>query len=399
MPFSFTDLPPAAYITYSILAALLGCCVGSFLNVVIYRVPRNLSVGQPKRSFCPHCKSQIPYWLNIPILSWLMLRGKCQECSQPISPRYLGVELLTGLLFWAVFRLCTTSWALQGLGNPWMLLPLWIMVSLFVAGTFIDLEHYILPDSITLGGAAVGVLCSALVPDFFPLLDRAFVASFLPETTADRWQCLANSLVGAVVGYLGVWLIVILGKLLFGRKKHRFEQPTAWSLSQEAGAPEPIFRLGADDNPWSEMFSSPRDKLLLICPDAQINAETYGPSTLTIQEKGVTIAGQDGRQSHIPLAELKGLHGTCTEVIIPREAMGFGDVKFMACIGAFLGWQGVVFTLFISSILGAALSLLLIAFRGREAAQKVPFGPYLALGALLYLFYGSQIIQWWLPPA
>ena len=81
----------------------MGAGIGSFLNVVIYRLPRGISVNQPRRSFCPTCKNQIPMWLNIPLVSWIMLRGKCAKCGCSISPRYLGVEMLTGLLFYGVF--------------------------------------------------------------------------------------------------------------------------------------------------------------------------------------------------------------------------------------------------------------------------------------------------------
>lgn len=105
----FVNGNTSSLLLFSVFALIFGCCVGSFLNVVIYRLPLGLSVGKPKRSFCPNCKYQIPMWLNIPILSWLLLRGKCKNCSQKISPRYLGVELLTGLLFLGVFQLSSQA--------------------------------------------------------------------------------------------------------------------------------------------------------------------------------------------------------------------------------------------------------------------------------------------------
>ncbi len=391
MDYSATLLTPSGYLLLSIFAFLLGACIGSFLNVVIYRVPRNLSVSKPRRSFCPNCQQQIAFWHNIPLLSWLLLRGKCHSCAKPISPRYLGVELLTAVLFVLVFRL---TWNTDG-GNPYLTAPYWLLMALFVAGTFIDIEHYILPDSITLGGTAAGLLAAYFVPEFFLHDQRWPISQWFPEM-ASSWQCLLTAVFGAIFGYLSLWLIVILGKILFGRKKHKFESPTAWKLSQASPETEPVFRLGEDDNLWGDMFSSPRDRLILSCPQASINGEEFSPSTLTIQEKGVQIQRPDGSKREIPLEQLQLLEGTCTEVVIPREAMGMGDVKFMALVGAFLGWQGVLFTIFLGSVSGAAISILLILFRRREWAQRVPFGPYLALGATIFLFLGTPLIDWWL---
>lgn len=145
------------------LAFFMGAGIGSFLNVVIYRVPRNISVNNPKRSFCPTCKKQIPMWQNIPLFSWLMLRGKCSSCSSPISSRYFFVELLTGVLFYAVFWIHHGPWPQIAVWGP-QVLCLWIFISLLVSGSFIDIEHFILPHSITFGGAAVGLLASFWVP-------------------------------------------------------------------------------------------------------------------------------------------------------------------------------------------------------------------------------------------
>src|SRR5688572_26782492 len=100
-PHSF--LPPHVLWQVAIFVFAFGCCVGSYLNVVIYRLPLGMKTSEPRRSFCPSCKYQIPMWHNIPIISWLVLRGKCANCKQAISPRYPFVELLTGLLFVVAF--------------------------------------------------------------------------------------------------------------------------------------------------------------------------------------------------------------------------------------------------------------------------------------------------------
>ena len=92
----------------AIVSFIIGSCIGSFLNVVIYRLPRNLSVNQPRRSFCPNCNYKIPVYLNIPIISWIILRGKCKNCSAKVSIQYLIVEVITGILFllcWYIYGL------------------------------------------------------------------------------------------------------------------------------------------------------------------------------------------------------------------------------------------------------------------------------------------------------
>ena len=129
-----------------------GCIVGSFLNVCIYRMPLDLSVVSPP-SHCPHCKYSIPFYLNVPLLTWLMLRGKCKNCGAPISSRYFIVELLTGVTFLA-------CWLAFGHFAPWVALVYCLFLAGLITATFIDFEHFIIPDEITFGGAAVGFLIS-----------------------------------------------------------------------------------------------------------------------------------------------------------------------------------------------------------------------------------------------
>src|SRR5215472_1828391 len=141
---------------WSVVFFVLGCIVGSFLNVCIHRLPLGQSIVSPP-SHCPHCKYSIPWYLNIPLLTWLWLRGKCRNCGAPISIRYFLVELLTGLTFlvcWNVFGRQSAALALIYCG---------FLCGLIVA-TFIDFEHFIIPDEITIGGMLVGVVVSVLFP-------------------------------------------------------------------------------------------------------------------------------------------------------------------------------------------------------------------------------------------
>ena len=137
-PFIFEFFLPA-------VAFAMGACIGSFLNVVIYRIPNGLSVNEPKRSFCPSCKRQIPIHLNIPLVTWLMLRGKCKWCKSPIAFRYFLVELLTAICFLAIWHHGITAVGLPGV------VALWVVTALLISATFIDIDHFIIPDSITIG--------------------------------------------------------------------------------------------------------------------------------------------------------------------------------------------------------------------------------------------------------
>ncbi|MCB1209998.1 MAG: prepilin peptidase, partial [Verrucomicrobiales bacterium] len=199
-----------------ILFFMMGAGIGSFLNVVIYRVPLGLSVNEPRRSFCPSCKKQIPWHQNIPLVSWLLLRGKCANCKSSIAARYIFVELLVGVLFYAIFRYFGGDWADISIWGP-RVLCLWVFVSLLVAGTFIDIEHYLLPDQITITGTIAGLLAATWVPD-------------LVRATGHGWGGLM-ALAGAALGFFLLWGIVELGKIAFGRKKFAFPQPVKWEVA------------------------------------------------------------------------------------------------------------------------------------------------------------------------
>src|SRR5687768_11954179 len=138
------------HLFFATFALVLGAVVGSFLNVCIYRMPLDLSVNEPRRSSCPACKKQLKWHQNVPLLSWLFLRGRCANCESRIAFRYFAVELVTALLFLAVW-----------LQFPWQVaLAYWLFVSLLIVGTFIDFEHFIIPDEVTIGGTIAGILAS-----------------------------------------------------------------------------------------------------------------------------------------------------------------------------------------------------------------------------------------------
>ena len=183
---------PEFLIWFGTLTSLLtGLCIGSFLNVCIYRIPGGLSIVQP-RSFCPGCQTPIAWYDNIPVVSYLFLRGHCRRCHMHISARYPLVELLTGILFVAV-------WNRFGL-HP-MTLIFWIMISGLIVATFVDFDHMIIPDSISLGGIVFGLAASALVP----VLHNCDTIKL----------SLIQSAVGLIAGAGILWLVSIIGKWAF----------------------------------------------------------------------------------------------------------------------------------------------------------------------------------------
>lgn len=162
-------------------AFFFGACIGSFLNVCIYRIPAGLSIVYPA-SRCPHCETPIRWWQNVPIASWLFLRGKCSVCKAKISVRYLIVEVLTGLLFLKIF----TMFFLQP-----ATLVFWAFAAALVAITFIDLDHQIIPDVISLPGIILGFATVSLTPL--------------------SWS---DSLLGILLGGGSLWLIAIIYEFL-----------------------------------------------------------------------------------------------------------------------------------------------------------------------------------------
>lgn len=359
----------------------IGAGIGSFLNVVIHRLPRNLSVNEPRRSFCPSCGHAIPWHQNIPILSWLLLGGRCARCRTAISPRYLGVEIFTGLVFYAVFLRFGGDWAALADWGP-QVLCLWILFSLLIAGTFIDLEHFILPHEITVGGTVVGLVCATAVPELVGEVGHG--------------RALLISFGSAALGLGGLWLVVELGKLAFGRKRHRFEPAADWSVTQPNDQEPPIVTLGGEVYGWGDLFMRDSDRLILTCGRLSVNERRWPAATVELGIDKLQVRPADGAAETFELEKVTHLEGTTSEVVIPREAMGFGDVLFLMMIGAFLGWKAVLFTIFAASVLGSLLAGVWRLIGRGEWGARIPFGPYLAAGAGFWVFYGPQCLRWYL---
>ena len=256
-----------------LIALIFGLPVGSFLNVCIYRLPRSKSIVNPP-SHCPQCDKKIEWYDNIPLISYILLKGKCRNCKMPISPRYFLVELLTGLMFFfLMFKF--------GLSLNFFIFVIFTCILIIV--TFIDFEHYLIPDVLVLPGLILGLAVS--------VKNNLLATNTLFSNFSYPLSAFLNSFTGACLGFLSLLVVGLIGEALF-----------------------------------------------------------------------------------------------------KKEAMGGGDLKLLAMMGAFLGWKNVFLTIFISSFAGSIIGLALIILKKKGRKDYVPYGPYLALGGIISIFYGDIII-------
>ena len=352
---------------------LFGLCVGSFLNVVIYRVPRGLSVNDPKRSFCPSCGTTLPVWQNIPVLTWLIQRGKCRFCGAPIPVRYLLVEVLTGGLFFMVWRTFPITSALLAM----------VLCTILVTVTFIDAEHQLIPIWWTSVGSLVGLLVGMMFsPVFLDLSNEVFVRS-----QAGGWAGLVASAKGWMVGFCGLAIVVLLGKLAFGRFKLEFEKPEDWKLQEGAeDDPQLQFVIGKESFSWDDLLYRKSDCLRIEGHGFRVDGKKLEGRSMEIRRDEVSVGEKIWK-----IEMLKSLEGQATKAVIPREAMGMGDPHLLGMIGAFLGWPAVVFV-----VLSSCFYAILTALVGRIGfGRPLPFGPFLALGALTWVFGGWKLWIWY----
>jgi leader peptidase (prepilin peptidase) / N-methyltransferase len=262
---------------FVLLAFLAGLLIGSFLNVCIFRLPRDLSVVTPARSFCPECEKTIAWYDNIPVVSYFVLGARCRDCQARIPARYPLVEIATG----AAFAVCV---AYLGLTPP--ALKYCVYSAIMIALIASDLEERILPDEFTLGGTLVGLVFSLFVP-----LEYYFVSMFIPVSWGQRWQSLGESAFAAAVGSGSIWLV----GWLYQKVRH-------------------------------------------------------------------------------------------------REGLGFGDVKMIAMIGAFVGLRLSLMTLILASVAGSVLGLAYIKLAKKDASTyELPFGSFLGATALGLVLWNNVI--------
>jgi leader peptidase (prepilin peptidase)/N-methyltransferase len=345
---------------WSLVAFALGAIVGSFLNVCIHRMPLGESVVRPP-SRCPRCKYSIPWFLNVPLFTWLYLRGKCRNCGATISVRYFLVELLTAVTFLG-------CWLAFGRESALLAVVYAIFLSGLIVATFIDFEHFIIPDEITIGGMVAGFLCSFLVP------------ALHNETTLTG--AMQKSLLGLAVGAGLIYFILRLGKLLFGRQK------IALPVDARIIFTETAVHFADQQIPYEDLFYRKSDVIKLRASTVELVDRCYKDVDVRLSPARLQIGDEQINPEEVPHME-----AVSTEIVLPREAMGLGDVKFMGAIGAFLGWQSVIFSLMVSSLIGSVVGIALIVFRKRAWSARLPYGPYIAIAAAIYVFAGKQLID------
>jgi len=346
---------------WSVVFFTFGSMVGSFLNVCIHRMPLGLSVVSPP-SHCPHCKYSIPWYLNMPLVTWLALRGKCKNCAAPIAVRYFLVELLTAGLFLG-------CWLVYGPVSAWLALTYSFFLAALVVATFIDFEHFIIPDEITIGGVIVGVGLSLFCP---VLHDQTGMLAGLGQ-----------GLIGAAVGWGLIYGVVRLGKLAFGRQRLELPTDTRIVFSESA------VHLPDKEIPYEDLFYRPSDQIVIEARTLELMDRCYWNVRVRLSPNRLLIGDEELKPE-----DVRQMEAVSTEVTLPREAMGFGDVKFMAAIGAFLGWQATIFSLFASSLLGSVVGVIGLLVKGRERFARIPYGPYIAAAAAIWIFLpAAQLAQ------
>lgn len=345
---------------------VLGSIIGSFLNVVIYRLPRRESLAWPP-SHCPKCDARLTPVELIPILSFAWQRGRCKHCGEPISWRYPLVESLGAVSF------ALAAWRIE---DPMALVLAWALLAFLIALAFIDLDHLILPDTLTYPGLALGILAAGL---------------------GGLSISLEESLTGAG---LAAGVLVLVGGygtlvLLRGRDEPR-EVPVSLHQVYLAGALGGFLGASAGValaliNALVNFFTKrnwtlPAAVYLALIPIGAILSYWILP-------KGVLEFLSDGGVAAGMAALLFGLYWAflpepAEEDEIPT-AMGFGDVKFAGLLGAWLGFNGFLLALVVAALVGSIVGI----FMGR---RRIPFGPFLSLGGAVALLFGAEIWQWYL---
>lgn len=341
---------------------LFGACVGSFLNVVIYRMPRGMSVNEPRRSFCPQCKAPIPWYLNLPVISYLILRGRTACCGRHYTARYCVVELVCALLFAAIaWYFCTDDIITQVLLCVWM--------AAMLACFCIDWEQMVVLPPLTLIAAGSGVGVSLLSP------------WFCGEGT-EPLQGLMSSLSGAFGGFLLFRLVALVGKFFFGRKQQAYDAPQEWVLRQAADGEDVELLIGNERLLWSDLFMESSNRFTLQAGTESSHETGAGELLFTVD----SLTLPDG--TTLSLEEHDELRGTCRGYSSRKEAMGSGDAWLALAIGALCGWQGVVFALVGGSFIGIGAAIVARIGRG----TPMPFGPALIAAACIWLFWGTELV-------
>ncbi|HWQ32419.1 MAG TPA: prepilin peptidase [Blastocatellia bacterium] len=352
---------------YAIAAFVFGLLVGSFLNVIIWRVPRGESIVFPG-SHCGSCGASVRPYDNIPLISYAVLRGKCRACKTKISFVYPAVELLTGLLFLAVIFKS---------GPTWAAVTEVIFVALMISLTFIDAKHQLLPNVITYPALLFAICAGSFQAAFFSpyaiYFSDTFAGSFVGRVI------IAPLLVACAIP--AFQFIDRMDDVLFGKYFETDEaqaEPEAESDKQIHEQHQRVTRTVMIIGFAIAITLA----LIGIIPGMFLNPALF--SELFYAALGALIGGGIIWLLRAAYFYARGFEG-----------MGLGDVKLMAVIGAFLGWQSAILVIVIGSLLGSIVGLVLARKSEDGMKTAMPFGVFLAPAAILALFFGHSIIQWY----
>ena len=460
---------------------MLGACVGSYLNVCIYRIPKGLSTAKPD-SHCFACNTPIKAWDNIPVLSYFLLRGACRNCGATFSWRYAAVEAFTAVTFLAIW------WRHHD--QPFVAAIYLAFTGAIIFGSFVDFDHRILPDRVTIGSLLLAPVLSFFVPE---LHTSTSLPGVLAHPIAPR---ITLAFIGIAAGYW-LWNLLYGGWLLATFKREDITEPedgskTGMSASDQAGEKNDAEEddelwdgysdgrmlaavgglLGWQASVWSfgvmllmiglafipgflKKWGDGYDNIYGVGISVGAAAWMIGSLATRAGEPGfggllaayaVLVAlvvlgilqknSQDWIPGSIPVWALllspvvliacptmlhtyrDGVAHPIPNVLMPvaksllgfgvgywiislvghlgkmwkkQEAMGYGDVKLLAAIGALLGWKAALFTLFAAAAIGAVIGITLIVSKRRELGGGIPFGPYISLGAITWMLGGEAI--------
>jgi leader peptidase (prepilin peptidase) / N-methyltransferase len=345
-----------------VLSLLTGVVTGSFLGHCIFWLPRGGSILKPVLSYCA-CQKSVVWRHRIPLLSWLWWRGRCHECGQPISAQYPLVEAITGAFF------ATACWRF---GFP-LVIPVWIFGAVLIVTTFIDIEFFLIPDIVSKPAIVAGIASSLLFPEL--------------HATSSGLIAAGLSIMGALIGGGLLFLIGELGKLAFGRYKVVLPDPVPFRF-ENTSADDAQIVIGNDKFRCSDHFFRKSDRIRIRAEEVIANDQKFQAAELSLYYDHVeTPAGI------IPLTDLYLLEGRTAYAEFPREAMGLGDVKLVIAIGTFAGWAGAIFTIPAASVIASLFGIATLVIGRREWSSKIPFGPYLAIGAVVWIFCGREIVR------
>lgn len=323
----------------------LGAIIGSFLNVCIVRLPHGKSVVFPS-SHCVHCQKAIAWYDNVPLLSYLILGGKCRNCRAPIGIRYFLVELITALTFFLFYKY---------FGLKPILFPYLVMVSGFIVATFVDFEHRIIPDEVSIGGTIVGFIFSVFIPQL--------------HGQDVYWKGALWSLIGLAAGGGAIYLMGLLGNLVIPRSKRKVDSVAKEELFQVMSP------IGKEEFEalWRELERC--GYLIIKGEEADVLDSFWEVKRAQDLNLGPEFAGLQKK----------------VYKVLRMDTMGGGDVKLMAMVGAFMGWQCALLAFFLAPFFGALYG---IVEKLRTKESTIAYGPFLVLGALISLFKGDEIIRW-----